>query len=113
MSDQQEQKEQPHTWELFKLKYLDHTNTKKFLYQNPLIKDIVPEEELDAMEIDGSDLSDKKLEKHLRKYWRIKDKEKRKIIYDYIQENKPCKLEVYTLEELCKLNSDQAKDFLL
>ena len=89
--------EGPHTWELFKLKHLDQTNAKVFLYQNELIKDIISEEELDAMEIDGSDLTDKKLEKHIRKYWRIKDAGKRKIILDHIQENKPCKLQVYTL----------------
>jgi len=36
------------------------------------------------MEIDGSDLADKHFDKILRKYWRIPDPEKRKVIYDYV-----------------------------
>ena len=65
------------------------------------------------MEIDGSDLADKHFDKILRKYWRIPDPEKRKVIYDYVQASKPCQLEVYSLVDIGSLDGDQAKNFLL
>ena len=59
------------------MKHLDQVNTRRFLYQNSEIRYLISEDRLKEMEIDGSDIADKNLEKHLRKYWGIKNDEDR------------------------------------
>jgi hypothetical protein len=68
------------------------------------------------MEINGADLINKKMpldDAFLRKYWRIKDAMKRKLMMDYIKKNTPnANLLVYASVPLKSLNHSQAKELL-
>ena len=70
------------------------------------------------MEINGADLDPRNKKNPfdddmLRKYWRIKDQMKRKILLDYIKKNSPnASLQVYTLVPLTSLTHEQCKELL-
>ena len=90
------------------LKDLDEANARHLLHQEPAVKNIIGEAELKIMEINGADLANKNLDDtFMKKYWRIKDKMKRKILLDYIKKNSPkANLKVYTSLPLEELNHE-------
>jgi len=69
---------------------------------------MISKDDLEIMEINGADLAKKELDDaFLRKYWRIKDPMKRKILLEYIKKNTPkATLEVYAQVPLKTLDHE-------